>query len=404
MTTPSVSPNGRSLRGGLRDQQRSIVLILVVALVVRAALVLALAQWEQPPNDRTTRYDPIAESLIRGEGFSRSGQPSAAAAPLYPLMLAGTYTVFGKSATAARAVLAGFDIVHCLIWIAIAMVVFGPSIGRTVGWLMALCPYFLYLLMTAGSDALFLPFQGLFVLSIVWALENDRLAPNLVGGLALGLACLCRAVPLLLPLFVMPAYLLRPGRRGIVGWLLMCVAFVATLTPWTIRNWIHFGGFVPVQTLGGYHLYIESGVSRDEVRGGGSAGTRSRRSSVEGDRSYTKAAIEQIVRNPGTFIKRASERLVRMWYVTHSGRYSTVLVIANSVLLLLAGVGAYFARSRWRSLLPLLLLIVYYVGLHSVMVAIFRYMVTVVPALLVLCAVTVVAALGTWRGQRETEI
>jgi hypothetical protein len=69
------------------------------------------------------------------------------------------------------------------------------------------------------------------------------------------------------------------------------------------------------------------------------------------------------------------------------------------VLLLLAVVGAVVSRRHWQALLPLYATIAYYILLHSVLIAIFRYVMPVVPALMVFASVTLLAVsnVARWR-------
>jgi CHASE2 domain-containing sensor protein len=85
-----------------------------------------------------------------------------------------------------------------------------------------------------------------------------------------------------------------------------------------------------------------------------------------------------------------AERLVNMWYLSHSGRTRVFLGIVNPLLLVVAAVGAVMSRGRWRELLPIYAVISYFVLLHSVLFAIFRYMIPIVPALLMLASVPLV--------------
>jgi hypothetical protein len=289
-------------------------------------------------------------------------------------------------------VLALIDTLHCFIWLLIARRCLGDRVGWLTGVLIALCPYFVFLVVTAGNDTLFLFLHAVFLLLLVRSFEDGGTVGFLVTGFALGLATLCRAGSLLMPLFLAPLVLLRfrlSLRRGAVAAALIVSGFVITLTPWTVRNFARFHRLVPVQTMGGYHLFLASGdfegiVSRPTHDGPDERGHGGDR----GDFDYYRSALERIIRNPGDFARLMGHRLVSMWYATHSGRGERALAAANSVLLLLAAFGAVVSRRHWHDLLPLYATITYYIIVHSVLVAIFRYIMPVVPALIVLASVT----------------
>jgi len=371
--------------------------IVLLAIALRAAAVIAVVGWEQPPSDKTSRYDAIALNLLEGEGFSRQGgRPTAVAPPLYPLLLAGVYRVAGYSETALRATLGVLDVVTCVVWMLIAWEILDRRAAWMTGLLYAICPYFIYMTVTAGSDTLFLLMLSVFMLILVSTLETPTRMGFVVAGVVLGLATLTRAVPLLFPIYLLPFLMLR--YRAALGkalgvWILITCGFVATLTPWTIRNFVHFHRLVPVQTLGGYHLYLattayedpESRANRSPVEG---------RGDVETDAGLYTKTVRRVAEHPVRFLRGMADRLVQMWYLRHGGRPDVVLGAANIGLLALASAGAYRSRRRWRQLLPILALISYFVLLHSVLFAMFRYMLPVVPALLMLASVPPVALLA----------
>jgi 4-amino-4-deoxy-L-arabinose transferase-like glycosyltransferase len=203
-------------RGWLRDP---ILWIAVLALVIRVVAVVATADWQQPPSDKVLRYDAIAMSLLDGDGFSKNGRPTASTGPLYPFLLAVVYGVFGYSATAIRTVLALVDVIHCVLWVLIARTCFDSRAGWLTGAAIAVCPYFVYLVVTAGNDSLFLFLHAVFVLLSVQSMRVSKGAGFLMTGIALGLATLCRAVSLLMPLFLVPFLLLRfrhSLKRGVI--------------------------------------------------------------------------------------------------------------------------------------------------------------------------------------------
>jgi 4-amino-4-deoxy-L-arabinose transferase-like glycosyltransferase len=376
--------------------------IAVVALAVRCAAVVAVVDWQQPPSDKVQRFDAIALSLMEGNGFSRDGSPTASTEPLYPLLLAGVYSVFGYSATAIRLVLALIDTLHCLLWVLIARNCLGARAGWVTGVLIAVCPYFVYLVVTAGSDTPFLFLHAAFLLLLVRSMASARTGGFLAVGFALGLATLCRAGSLMMPVFLVPFVLLRfrdSLKRGAVAVALIAVGFTVTLTPWTVRNFVQFHRLVPVQTLGGYHLLLASGESSEDAlrhtkkelgdRGYGDA-TR--------DVDYYRSALNRIIREPGGFVRSMGHRLVKMWYVTHSGRGTRVLGVANLLLLLMATVGVVVSRGHWQALLPLYATITYYILLHSVLFAIFRYIMPVIPALIVFASAALLDFAARYRG------
>lgn len=369
--------------------------LVVVALVLRLAAVGLLAGGAPEQNDRVQRYDPIAYSLLAGEGFRRGGVPVAVSPPVYPLFLAAVYGVFGPSAGAARTALAVVDAATVGLVFLLARRLFGTRTAVVAGLGAAFLPYSTVQIVYGGSDTLFLFLHTAFLAGFAHAWLSGRRGAFAAAGALLGLATLCRAVPLLLPVLLATLILAAgraPLRERAVRAALLATCFAALVSPWIVRNYLVFDRFIPVQTLGGLHLFLATYDSDELPR----AGPRERRQVDDGvarDRRLLAEAVDRVRRDPGRYLRHAGGRLVRMWSKTHSGRFEGWLLAANSLLLAMAAAGVAMARRRWR-LLPLLAVFAYYVALHAVLLAIFRYLLPVVPILLVLAAVPVARLLG----------
>ena len=379
-----------------RRLQTAIWLALVLlALVLRLVAVALLADSAPERNDLVQRYDPIAHSLLAGEGFRRGGVPTAVSPPVYPLFLAGVYGVFGASTGAARTALAVVDAATVGLVFLLALRLYGRRTAALAALGAALLPYSTMQIVYGGSDVLFLALHTAFLAGLVHAWLSGRRGAFAAAGALRGVATLCRAVPLLLPALLV-ALVLAAGRATLreraVRAALLAVCFAAVVSPWIVRNWLVFDRFVPVQTLGGLHLFLATYDADDLPRSGPRAGQRAE-DGVARDQRLLGAAVERIRSDPGAYLRHAGGRLVRMWSKTHSGRYEGWLLAINSLLLAMAAAGVAMTRRRWR-LLPLLAVFVYYVGLHTVLLAIFRYLLPVVPILLVLAAVPVARLLG----------
>jgi 4-amino-4-deoxy-L-arabinose transferase-like glycosyltransferase len=391
--------NGPAPQDGPAPQARRLaaawLVLVLLALAIRLAAVGLLAGIAPEQNDRVQRYDPIAYSLLAGEGFSLGGVPTAVSPPVYPLFLAAVYGVFGASEGAARIALAVVDAATVGLVFLLARRLFGTPTAVFAALGAAFLPYSIVQIVYGGSDTLFLLLHTAFLATFVHAWLSGRRGAFAAAGALLGAATLCRAVPLLLPV-VLVALLLAAGRAPLrqraVRAALLALCFSAVVAPWIVRNYLVFDRFVPVQTLGGLHLFLA--VHEGGRHPGAAPGERQASlDAVASDRSLFERAVERIREDPGHYLRSSARRLVHMWSRTHSGRYEGWLLAANSALLALAAAGLAMARRRWR-LLPLLAVLAYYVALHTVLLAIFRYLLPVVPILLVLAAVPVAALLG----------
>lgn len=375
------------------------------ALVVRLAMVAVNPTDVPVTPDKIYRYDSVAASLLDGQGFSRGGRPTEISPPAYPLLLAATYAVTGPSQVASRVVLAFVDAGICLVFFLLARRLLGPLEATLTAVGLAFSPYLVYLVLTAGSDDLFTLLLSVSLVLVGRAVASGRTSHFAVAGIAVGLATLTRATSLLLPLALAAAVIVasRQRRRTLLPCLVMLGAFVLTLTPWTVRNAVQFRRFVPIQALGGWHLLLATTAPTPDGDARHDAEDQQRTRKVPtSDQAMYRAAIDRIVADPGTFARRSLRRLGYMWYKSHSSRFDAVLAPVNFTLLALAVLGAWMVRSRWREMLHLYATVLYFIAVHSLMIVIFRYMVPVVPILIMLASVPVAYLLRRISGRSGT--
>jgi len=176
--------------------------------------------------------------------------------------------------------------------------------------------------------------------------------------------------------------------------------FTVVIAPWILRNYLVFQRFVPVQTLGGIHLAADINVYRsnsgelDHHRESSDLAALGKMDAVERDRFFYAMGLEGLKKYPLEFFENMGKRSLNMWYRTDSGRYENFLLFANGSLLIVAVGGIIISRQKWRNLLLFLTIVIYYVALHTVLVAIARYMLPVIPILIIFAMVSVNEALN----------
>jgi 4-amino-4-deoxy-L-arabinose transferase-like glycosyltransferase len=184
--------------------------------------------------------------------------------PLHPYLIGLTYVLGGS--------LKAFKLLQALLGAALVLAVacvgrraLGAKVGLVVAAFAAFYPELIWYSAHFWSEPL-------FILLLWWGLERALAADDggtgaaAAGGLLLGLAALTREIPLyFLPILV--AWLSwRRGRQGVVRAAVLAAATVATVAPWTLRNWVQFDAFVPVSTMGGRALWEANAPGdRDKV-------------------------------------------------------------------------------------------------------------------------------------------
>ncbi|HZW30476.1 MAG TPA: glycosyltransferase family 39 protein [Isosphaeraceae bacterium] len=244
------------------SRTRWLVLALVVlGFILRLGLALKLGIHEPPgPGSDSQEYDTYAWNVAQGRGF-RGMSPdvtdrdhlTAYHPPGTSLVWAGLYGVVGHRHDAVR-------VLHGLVGaatIALVYLIGCQTFGRPVGLLaaagFAVWPFSLFY----SAELLSEPLGTFWLLAYVAAALEFAARPGavraVVAGLLLGLALLTRGnVVLLMPLTLVWAVVQFRRRPRALAWALAIpMVALATVAPWTIRNYRVFGAFVPLSTGAG---------------------------------------------------------------------------------------------------------------------------------------------------------
>ena len=222
---------------------RSLFLIFMLALLVRAGFVLMLQHGFYFPD--SVSYSAAAVNLITngelGESYNRP--------PGYPVFLAGIYLLFGESILAIRMVESMLGAFLAVIIALIGSRIGGKPVGVLAGILWSIYPAGVFIsglvyptnLMTvllACGVARLLPYshQGLspiriFIAGVLWGLATLTIPIALITLVAIGL-------------WVM--YWERRTRRVLLVSLLFFGAAMVVI-PWTIRDFYVYRRLVPVE-------------------------------------------------------------------------------------------------------------------------------------------------------------
>jgi 4-amino-4-deoxy-L-arabinose transferase-like glycosyltransferase len=242
--------------------KRTIVLVAVLALGVGLRVDNA---WEgRAPVYDAAAYAAIAANLERGKGFTLgpgATQPASDYSPGLPLAAAGLYALSGGvHERLARVVLALLGSLSVLFSFLIGRRLGGFWAGLIGAAAVAIYPALLeYQGMLMGEPLAAALLSGA-VLAVLWA--DDARERWLVPGILLGALTLVRPEYLAVSLPVAVVVFARRGREGwascLVQSLIMLVGLVVVVAPWTIRNEVALGRFVPISTGGGQVLFAGS--------------------------------------------------------------------------------------------------------------------------------------------------
>jgi hypothetical protein len=284
--------------GGLRDdilraiQAAALGAVLVLALSLRLGPVLAAPETRRGglgPYGDPSLYHALALSLAEGRGFVKTIKTAAGTeerpvifrAPGYPLFLASLYAALGAgrgtsaqgwigTLTAVRLIQEGMDASLCLAAFLIASAALSGAapIARAAGailaaLLQALNPYTARWASTILTEPLTGFLLGWCLAALAWASYRRAILGFAMAGLLAGALVLTRPeylpwVPAAGILCLVPRPRASRAPRPLAGRTLASrarlasgpLAFIlcaaAALAPWTLRNSLTFGKFIPV--------------------------------------------------------------------------------------------------------------------------------------------------------------
>jgi hypothetical protein len=315
----------------------------------------------------------IAHSLALGKGFSspygaESG-PTAWLTPVYPLLIAGIFRIFGVQTPASffASVIMNmiFSAATCVPIFYAGRRIAGAGVASGAAWAWALFP-----------NAIILPFQWiwdtslttLLVATLLWATlrlaESRRWRDWCAYGLLWGFTLMVNPAPgALLPFWLAwlawrshrarGPLLERPALDPLLRPALSVAIAVLCCVPWTVRNYIVFHELVPLRSNLGMELYVGNNENYDDVhpRVFPYLITKDRelyRYSKMGEMPFVheemRKAVNFIVSHPRVEVRLTAERAVAFWMGTPNPladfhRADTFLLRAVSVCNLLAVLG-----------------------------------------------------------------
>lgn len=217
----------------------------------------------------------VARALATGRGFAdpfvgHTG-PTAWIPPLYPLLLAGVFKLFGiytaLSAWVILTINSVFSAATAPLIYKLAQRCYNRKVAVWSAWIWALYPAFMQYAVRWVWDMALTGF--LFTAVLVLALKMRGVGKTdpaqtrqtttqwLLFAVLWGLIALANPT-LLLFLPVCGIWILlgaRPLRFGFANATLAGLLFLAILAPWTVRNWRVFHAFVPMRTNLGVELW-----------------------------------------------------------------------------------------------------------------------------------------------------
>jgi len=406
--------------GSEADRRRSVpwgwvIFLLAAAAGLFMAFVVFRVQSFVDANTDPYQFGAMGRSVARGDWFEGFGSLITRRAPLYPLVLGGIFFLVGDH---DRLVFVFHTLLFagtCVLVFDMGRRLFNRRTGIIAGVICALDPMLLRYI-----PSLHLETQLTFLFTVMlWAMvrfyEQPSLRRGAQVGFVAGLASLTKAVVFPYPFLFAIGVLLacraarRRGEARPTPWrpiVAMLVVLAVTIAPWTIRNYRSSGHFV----------LISSGTSDAFLRGfiftetpyitlrkppytdaenasnayfktvAAAAGATWGADDYQTDQILNEVAKQRLIHEPGAVVKKTVIGLFTFWYELTTLKNSILALVLAVAGWILASIGWRRAhrerRPSWLLILPILYLNVSL----ALLLALGRYSVPILPALIVLAA------------------
>lgn len=329
--------------------------------------------------------------------------------PLYAILIALGESLFSDEQLPIKIFQILLDSCTGIIIYVIARDCLGDRIGMFSGFGWALYPFAIYATLYIGSEAVFTFFLCLFLLMVMKGIRYEAWQYYLGAGAALGVATLVRGTTQFLLVFLLAVLIIshRYFQGSIMrGYVLVLLSFAIVLAPWAIRNYFVLHEFVPVATAGSvllqgssdefltiehkerYPEYYERLKQRGIQKPSDGIGP------VDMDRFLMRVGIEnykmRMETQPFSLVPFMVKKFLRLWYSTESGNNEWMIISINSIIYVPALFGLVLAWKKREQYLWLVApIILYFIFLHWITLPLFRYMLPVMPLVIVFAGIAV---------------
>lgn len=364
-----------------------LMLIVLGAILVRLPVAFLMGDEVTvlPAVHDQVSYDVLAQRLLAGEGYSFAKKwypftppdtPTAHWSFTYPLFLAGVYSITGYHPLAARLIqgVVGSGLICFLVYL-IGRRVADEKVGLMAAALAAVYGYFIYYNVALMTETFFIVFVLYALYLSIELKEKPTVGRWLLLGLALGMATLLRQTMLLFTPFLL-VWLFWELKKGNSPWwhFAIPIGVIGLLVvPWTIRNYLVYDEFLPLNSNVGYALYAANNPNlatdwRNEDVVVPVPAELAGQNEAELNQALTRMGIEFIVADPIRYLRlnlSKSLEYFKFWPSSGSSRISNLnRVLSFGLYLPFMLVGLSLSLARWRGFLPLYLFMVIHTGIH----------------------------------------
>jgi 4-amino-4-deoxy-L-arabinose transferase-like glycosyltransferase len=310
-----------------------------------------------PVTDEFLTYYRVATNVSDGKGFTEDGsRPYVYLPPLFSYALGGWFTLVGSRSLFAVQVYQSLCLaLSALLTYFLARELF-PRSGKTAVavslWVAVHPSLWTYAVFVRQEPTILLVTTLACWRTVVWLNESGRVRAILAGA-CWGIATLAKTVTLFLPVLVLFLWVWRGRTDGrMKGWEtgLAVLAFLLAIAPWTMRNYLQFHRFIPVndQAAGILEWNVQhSDVPVDEGKGWASLLIAQLKTK---DPMKGELAGEKYLAELDREAVKGKERAGRIWsYILSHKKYFLVQRIRHAIFFAAPGVDWWIQSGRLKT-------------------------------------------------------
>ena len=392
-------------------------IVFGVALATGLLMALVVFRFQSLVDQDIDPYffGEMGQSIASGHGFQGFGSLITRRAPLYPGFIGLVYTIVGDHTRVVLVLQAFMFAGTCALVFDIGRRLYNRRTGVIAGLICACHPMLLRYIPNLHLETQLTLLMTLTLWLSIRFYERPTAQRGALLGVAGAAAALTKAVAVVYPILFAIGIILMyrkartRGEDAATPWKALVaipVLMVCVITPWTIRNYRSSGHFVPISSgtsdafLRGFifsetdYITLRKPPYTDAENASNAyfrrlaieAGTVWERDDYETDQILNKEAKRRLLHEPAAVARKTIIGVFTFWYELTSLKNSALALGLAIISWALALVG--WRRSRregkpaWLVLLPVL----YLNAILALLLALGRYSVPILPALIILSA------------------
>lgn len=236
----------------MMSKNRLVLIVLLVALLIRIVTVIVTGQQNTTHADAASYNSYAVAVLNQKDWMTNPDFYDASRPPFYPLFIAAIYAIFGINNYTALYIFQAFvSVLTCLYIYKFGVEVFDNRIATLA---LIWSSFYIYYLQYIGAimrETLVFFFLLVFFYYLYLHLKAARSISSSFWLSSISYSILIHIDPrylFYLPFLIILFVIFQSVKRGTRNYLIFVALAILLLIPWTIRNYIAYGGFVLINT------------------------------------------------------------------------------------------------------------------------------------------------------------